>query len=102
MTVIPTSPAPQNAAAAPSARPIPSRLLDPLRIVASRARLLTFFRATFKFIVLAAITWLVTILILGSRTQIPALLAIPLLVIAWAIVPDRSARPPLPPRLPPP
>ncbi len=89
MTVIPTSPPPAPPPAAPAAsaaRPIPSRLLDPLRIVASRARILTFFRAAFKFLVLAAITWLVTILILGSRTQIPAWLAIPLVIIAWGIV----------------
>ena len=62
------------------------RLLDPLRIVASRARFLAFFRAAFKFIVLAAITWLITVLILGSRIQVPAWLAVPLVVIAWGIV----------------
>ncbi len=67
-------------------RPVPPRLLEPLRIIAGRTRMLALLRATFKFLALAGITWLLTVLILGSRVQITAWLAIPLVVTSWLVV----------------
>src|SRR5438552_13038409 len=69
-----------------TARPIPQRLIEPLRIVAGRASMLALFRAVFKLFALCAAVWLVIVLILGSRVQVPAWFAIPLGIVAWGAV----------------
>jgi hypothetical protein len=65
---------------------LPPRLVEPLRMVAGRARLLAFCRALFSFLTLASIVWLVATLVLGSRVQVPHAVAIPLVIGAWGMV----------------
>src|SRR3954447_22899306 len=69
-----------------TAWPIPQRLIEPLRIVAGRASMLTLFRAVFQLFALCSLVWLAVVLILGSSIQVPVWIAIPLGVIAWGAV----------------
>jgi hypothetical protein len=70
----------------PTPSPVPQRLEEPLRIVAGRARLLAWFHAFFKLAALCAIVWLLVVLTLGSRLQVPTWASIPVALAGWAIV----------------
>jgi hypothetical protein len=86
----PPAPPPPDAhsqgAARDSRAALPPRLLQPLHVVAGRARLLAVFRAFFKLVTLVAIVWLVTVLVLGTRVQVPAAVALPLVGLSWLVV----------------
>jgi len=66
--------------------PLPERVVEPLRIVAARARILAWLRALLQLCALVAVIWLALVLVLGWRVQVPLWIGIPLIVAGWAAV----------------
>ncbi|HEY4328772.1 MAG TPA: hypothetical protein VGN88_03480, partial [Phycisphaerae bacterium] len=89
MTLAPPPPArpSKRSARLPAAQlTVSDRLVEPLRIVATRAKMLAWLHAIFKLFALIAAIWLVEALLMGSRLQVPFWLALPLTIAGWVVV----------------
>jgi hypothetical protein len=88
MSAIPQSVVSSGSAAPAAVRrgEISRRLLEPLGMVAARARFLAILRAMFQCVVVTGGVWLAVVLLLGSVRALPVWVAAGCAVVAWAVL----------------